>query len=201
MDAYSLTMSNPMTAQRQGLRERIAAAFSGRGGLADNAGQGVRDYNAMRLGEESQKAAREAGFQMARTGQYGGSQDIENQKERARIEDDTLRQAEQNSLTASNTFRGNDANAQARLYGNVNAGLGSGDSITQALAGLDYQNQQQLDAIKGSALGSAINQFSNLSSSYQIGDARDRARRAAYGLGLGGGNLVVNPGSETGKVY
>lgn len=182
MDANSLRMSNPMLAQRQSLRDRIAAAFGGRSGLADQAAQGVRDYNAIGLAEQSEKAAREAGFHMARTGQYGGSQDIENQKERARIEDDALRASEQDALSAANSWRANDASAQARLNSSVNAGLSGGDAITQALEGLQFQNEQALDNIRGRAVGDAISQFSGLAQAYQLGDARQRARRA-FGMG------------------
>lgn len=197
MDATTLRMSNPQLANREALRARIAQAFGGdRGVLADQAGQGVRDYNAMRLAEESEKAAREAGFQMARTGQYGGSQDLENQKARARIEDDTLRATEQDALSASNTFRANDASARARLEGQVNAGLGSGDAITQALQGLQFQNDNALDQIKGRALGDAMTQFGNLSQAYQLGDARQRAR---FAWGSGGGSSAGSP--YTGTVY
>lgn len=178
---------DPQLAMREQLRARIAAAFGGdRSGLADNAAQGVRDYNLMGLAEQRAKADREAGFDLARRGQVGSSSEIDSLRDRDRITDDALRATEADALSASNSLRSGDATAQAGLHQGVNAGLGTGEAITDALKALQFQSQQNMDYIKGRAIGDAANQFSTMAQAYQLGDARKRARDYASSLGLPG---------------
>jgi len=193
--AEQLRASNPTLSGYEALRARIAAAFGdpARSGLATQAGQGIRDYNLMQLADERAKADREAGFQLARTGNVGGSVDIDSLRERDRITEDALRSTEADALSASNAYRANDANAQAQLHGQVNSGLGTGDAINSALRGVQYQGEQNLDALRGKAVGDAATQFATMAQAYGIGDARKRASAAASKLGL--------PSSYYGTLY
>lgn len=184
--AEQLRMMTPALAGRESLRSGISTAFDdpARSAISDSAAHGVRDFNLMRLADERAKADREAGFNLARTGQVGGSQDIEGLRDRNRITDDALRSTEADALSAANALRANDAASRARLNASVNSGLGSGDMISQALQSLQMEGDQNLSALRGRAVGDAVSQFGQLAQAYQIGDARQRALLRARELGL-----------------
>ncbi len=97
----------------------------------------VYNYNLDKLNEEMQRANRDLGFQLSRTGQKGGTQGIEARRQLQQNYDDSVLDIGRFADQAANQFRTSDEDARLALIRQAQSGMGAtaaAESASNALA-------------------------------------------------------------------
>jgi hypothetical protein len=122
------------------------------------------------------------GFNLARAGQVGGSQDVEGRKLIDRAATDRARAIEQGGMEAANALRGADTQAEIGLTGGAGGMAAAGSSINDALALLKANQDAALRYGSGQVAGQAMADLTSLYPASRIGAGRARGRTEAQRL-------------------
>jgi hypothetical protein len=128
---------------------------------------------------ESREAEdRALGFNLARTGQYGSSQDIEGRKLIDRAAIDQARELELAGRQMADSLREDDTMAELGLTGAASGAAATGSAIENALAQLRQAQGHALGYGTGQVAGQAVADLSSLYPAWRTGIARRQARDA-----------------------
>ena len=139
----------------------INARFNdpGREAMYGSHRQNVYDYNLERLNEERERGDRELKFALARTGQSGGTGEIDARDQFQKNYDDALFDIAKFSDSAAARFRNADESARLKLLGQAQSGMSATTAATNAANQLAL-NAEQAEAYNDMA--SLGDLFSNI---------------------------------------
>lgn len=132
-----------------------ALTKSMREGYYSNAGQDVFNFKKTDLDRNKAKADRELKFQLARTGQLGGSLQIDQNNEVADNYNRGLLDIGNLKQSTINNARANDETSRIDLVGRIRAGMNQADALNAASS----QQQSNLNQARDTALGQTITDY------------------------------------------
>lgn len=155
----------------QNLSKEAAANAKNLQALYDYIGSGVRNYYTRDLNDQNAITTRNLKFELARRGQLGGSEEIDQNAQRQQLYDRRLLdianlgdQAIANAQTADNTTRLN-------AVRDINAGVDANSAIQGALSQMQLNRNNATAQAEGANLGDAFANLAYLYNTRQNNDA------------------------------
>lgn len=116
----------------------------------------VFDFNKIKLDKDLGDSKRELGFTLARSGLFGGSEDIRNKDLQNETYDKGVLTAKNMADQASADFRGRDESTRLDIINQIQSGADSSTAMQNALRGLQINAGKADASAKGSVIGNVF---------------------------------------------
>lgn len=159
-------------------RSEADANKAARETLYKQEGQSVFDINKNKIDEDFGDSQRKLSFALARTGLFGGSEDIAQHDKQQRVYDKSILDARNLADQKSADFMGQDENARLNIINQVQSGIDSGTALENARKGMEVNAAKSAANTNSQIIGNAFDGagliYSNQQQNAGIQAARER---------------------------
>lgn len=156
------------------------ANMTGRNNAYDRVRSSIFDYNKQRLNDDAELAGRELKFALLRSGNAGGSLDIDQNSLLRRRYDKGVLESTNQGDAAANQARASDDAARLDLLSRIDAGMDQTSAIQGAANQLRTSGDTAMASARGQSIGNMFDNAGLLYQAQQSGAGRDDAARQWY---------------------
>lgn len=162
----------------------------------------VLDFNKNKLDTDREPAARQLNFALLRSGNAGGSVDIDQNNLMQRKYDQGLLDATNSADAAALEAKSGDEEARLNLLSRIDAGMDQGSAIAGANQQLQNSADRAIAAAKGQSIGNVFDNAGLLYQTSQVANGQNDASSLYSRLfgaknGLGAGSPITNYSGTT----
>ena len=136
----------------------------------------VLTVNKDKLNRDLTESERQLKFSLARSGLFGGSEDIAQHGKQRDIYDQGVLQATSLADQAASGFRGADERNRLSIIEQINSGSDTGTALNNAQRGLELSSQNADANAKGNIVGNVFNDAGLIYDNYNINQGKQDAR-------------------------
>ena len=136
----------------------------------------VLNVNKDKLNRDLTESERQLKFSLARSGLFGGSEDIAQHGKQRDIYDQGVLQATSLADQAASGFRGADERNRLSIIEQINSGSDAGTALNNAQRGLELSSQNADANAKGDIVGNVFNDAGLIYDNYNINQGKQDAR-------------------------